>query len=70
MSPFKTSAMKGRSNKGKEPVIDVDDLSPKPKRTRSIIGVFDPDKFRSYAAFQIYVNYFREALLLVERAVD
>ena len=51
MSPFKMSAIKGGSNKGKEPVIDVDDLSLKPKWTRSTIGVFDPDKFRSYAAF-------------------
>ena len=70
MSPFKTSAVKGGSNKGKEPVIDVDDLSPRPKRTRSTIGVFDPDKFRSYAAFHNYENYLREAPLLVERAVD
>ena len=69
MCPFKTSAVKGGSSKGKEPVIDVDNLSPRPKRTRSPIGVFDPDKFRSYAAFQNYENYFREALLLVERAV-
>ena len=51
MSPFKTSAVKGGSNKGKEPIIDVDDLAPRPKRTRSTIGVFEPDKFRSYAAF-------------------
>ena len=70
MSPFKTSVVKGGSNKGKEPVIDVDNLSPRPKRTRSPIGVFDPDKFRSYAAFQNNENYFREALLLVERAVE
>ena len=70
MSPFKTSDVKGASNKGKEPVIDVDDLSPRPKGTRSTIGVFDPDKFRSYATFQNYANYFREAPLLVERAVD
>ena len=70
MSPFKTSAIKGGNNKGKELVIDVDDLSLRPKRTQSTIGVFDPNKFRSYAAFQNYVNYFREAPLLVERAVD
>ena len=70
MSPFKTLATKGGNNKGKELVIDVDDLSLRPKRTRSTIGVFDLNKFRSYAAFQNYVNYFREAPLLVERAVD
>ena len=39
MSPFKTSAVKGGSSKGKGPVIDVDNLSPRPKRTRSQIGV-------------------------------
>ena len=51
MSPFKRSVVKGGSSKGKEPVIDVDNLSPRPKRTRSPAGVYDPDKFRSYAAF-------------------
>ena len=54
MSPFKKSAKKGGSSKGKEPVIDIDNLSPRPKRTRSPIGVFDLEKFRSYAAFQNY----------------
>ena len=60
--------MKGGSSKGKKPVIDVDNL--RSKRTRSPTGVFDPDKFRSYAIFQDYEIYFRDALLLVERAVD
>ena len=62
--------MKGGSSKGKEPVIDVVDLPPRSKRTRSPSGVYDPNKFRSYAAFQTYENYFREATPLVERAVD
>ena len=70
MSSFKTSAVKGGNNIGKELVSDVDDLSLRPKRTRSMIEVFDPDKFKSYAAFQKYVNNFKEAPLLVERAVD
>ena len=70
MSLFKMSTVKGGSSKRKEPMIDVDNLSPRPKRTRSPIGVFDPNKFRSYAAFQNYENYFREALLLVERAIE
>ena len=69
MSPFKRSAVKEGSNKGKEPMIDVDDLSPKSKRTRSPTGVYDPNKFRSYAVFQTYEKYFREASLLFERAV-
>ena len=62
--------MKGGSSKGKELVIDVDNLSPRLKKTRSQTGAFDPDKFRSYAIFQDYEIYFRDALLLVERAVD
>ena len=70
MYPFKTSTVKGGSSKGKEPVIDVDNLSPRPKRTRSSIGVFDLDKFRSYATFQNCENYFRETLLLVEGVVE
>ena len=69
MSPFKRAAMIGGSNKGKELVINVDDLSPRSKRTRSPSGVYDPNKFRSYAVFHTYEKYFREATLLVERAV-
>ena len=51
MSLLKRSAMKGGSSKAKEPVIDVDDLSPRSKRTRSPMRVYDPNMFRSYAAF-------------------
>ncbi|KAL0005886.1 hypothetical protein SO802_013447 [Lithocarpus litseifolius] len=40
------------------------------KRTRSPTEAFDLDKFRSYAAFQEYEKYFRDAPLLVERVVD
>ena len=43
--------MKGGSSKGKELVIDVDNLSPRLERTRSPTGVFNLDKFRSYAVF-------------------
>ena len=42
MSPFKSSTMKGGSNKGKEPVIDVDDPSQRSKRTRFSTEVYDP----------------------------
>ena len=70
MSPFKTLAVRGGNSKGKELVIDVDDLSPRLKRTRSQTGVYDTDKFRSYATFQTYKKYFADALLLVERVVD
>ena len=70
MSPFKSASVKGKSSKGKELVIDVDDPSPRPKRTSSPFGVYDPHKFRSYAAFQTHENYFRDATPLVERAVN
>ena len=70
MSPFKKTAVKGGGSKGKEPVIEVDDFSSKTKRTRSPLGVFDPNKFRSYAAFPTHENYFRNATPLLERPVD
>ena len=70
MSPFKSSAVKGGSSKGKEPIIDVDEPSPRLKQTRFSTEVHDPNLFGSYAAFQTYRNYFRDAPLLVERAVD
>ena len=70
MSPFKRAVVKGGSSKGKEPVIDVDDLSPRTKRTRSPSGVFDLNKFKSYAAFQTQKSYFRDATPLLERVVD
>ena len=70
MSPFKRAVVKGGSNKRKEPIIDVDDLSPKTKKTCSSSGAFDPNKFRSYAAFQTHENYVRDATPLLERVVD
>ena len=70
MSPFKKAAVKGGSSKGKEPVIDVDDYSPQIKGTRSSSRGFDPNKFRSYAAFQSHENYFWNATPLLERPVD
>ena len=70
MSPFKKAAVKGGSSKGKEPVIDVDDYPPQPKGTRSSSESFDPNKFRSYAAYQSYENFFLHAKPLLERALD
>ena len=70
MSSFKRAAVKGGSSKGKEPVIDVNDLSPKIKSTRTPSEVFDPNKFRSYAAFQTHKNYFRDVTPLLERVID
>ena len=70
MSPFKRSAVKGSSSKGKEPVIDLENLTPASKKTRSSIGFYDVSKFRSYAASQAYENYIRDAPLLVERAIE
>ena len=70
MSSFKKSAMKGSSNKGKEPVIDLDSFTPKSKKTRSSIGYYDANKFRSYATSQAYENYFRDTPMLVKRVVE
>ena len=70
MSPFKKAAVKGGSSNRKEHVIDVDDYSPQTKRTRSSSGVFNPKKFKSYAAFQTHENYFRNATPLLKRPVD
>ena len=62
--------MKGGGSKGNKPVIEVDDVSPKPKRTHSPSRVLDPNKFRSYVAFQTHENYFRDATPPLERPVD
>ena len=56
MSPFKRAAMKGGNSKGKEHVIDVDDLSPRLKRNMSSSGIYDPNNFRTYTAFQTHEN--------------
>ena len=70
MSPFKKSAVKGGSSKGKELMIDLESLTLKSKKTWSLTGFYDANKFRSYAAFQAYENYFRDAPLLVESVVE
>ena len=70
MSPFRRAAVKGGNSKGKEHVIDVDDLSPRLKRNRSSLGVYDPNQFKTYAAFQTHEKYFRDAKPLLERALD
>ena len=62
--------MKGGNSKGKECVIDVDDLSPRLNRNRSSSDVYDPNKFKTYAAFQTHEKYFKDAKLLLERALD
>ena len=69
MSSFKSLAVKGGS-KGKEPVIDVDDPSPRSKRFCFSTEVNDLDLFISYATFQNYMTHFRDAPLLVERTID
>lgn len=38
--------------------------------THSPSSGFDPNKFRSYAAFQIFENYFKKATPLIERVFD
>ena len=70
MSPFKKSAMKGGSSKVKESMIDLDSLSPKSKKTRSSTRVYVDTSFRSYAAYQAYLNCFKDAPMLIERVVE
>ena len=70
MCPFQKAAVKGRNSKGKEHVIDVDDLFPSSKMTKSSSGVYDPNKFRTFTAFQTHAKYFRDAKPLLERALD
>ena len=67
MSPFKKEVVKGGYSKGKE---HVDDLSPSSKRTKSSLGVYDPNKFRTFTTFQTHAKYFRDAKSLLERALD
>ena len=69
MSPLKRATVKGGNSKGKDHVINVDDLSPRLKRNRSLSRVYDPNKFRTYAAFQTHEKYFREAKPLLERVL-
>ena len=70
MSLFKRSTVKGGCIKGKELVIDLDNFTPKSKRSRLSKGFYDVSKFRSYSASQAYENYFMEAPMLVERVLD
>ena len=62
--------MNGGSSKGKEPMIDLDNLNPMSKKTQSSTGFYDANKFRSYAASQAYENYLKAASMLVERVVE
>ena len=62
MSPFKKAAVKGGHSKGKEHVIDVDDLSPSSKRTKSSSGIYDPNKFKTFTAFQTLTLTFLSGL--------
>ena len=62
--------MKGSSNKGKEPVIDLTSFSSKSKKTQSSVGVFNDTQLRSYIAFQVYSSYFERAPMVIERVVE
>ena len=70
MFPFKKSAVKGSSSKGKEHVIDLSSFSPKSKKTRSLTGFYDDTRFKSYAAYQAYLNCFKDAPMVIERVVE
>ena len=51
-------------------MIDVNDLSPRLKRNRSSSRAYDPNKFRTYAAFQTHEKYFRDTKPLPERVLN
>ena len=51
-------------------MIDLDSFTPKSKKTQSLTGFYDANKFRSYATSQAYENYFQDAPMLVERVVE
>ena len=70
MSPFKKLAVKGGSSKGTEPVIDLSSFSPKLKKTRFSARVFNDTRFRSYTAYQAYLNCFKNAPMVIERVVE
>ena len=70
MSPFKNSTMKGGNSKAKEPVIDLSSFSPKLKKTRSSTKVYDDTRFKSYVAYQAYLNCFKDAPMLIERVIE
>ena len=48
----------------------VDDLSPSSKRAKSSSRVYDPNKFRTFIAFQTHAKYFKDAKPVLERALD
>ena len=50
--------------------FSVDDLSPSSKRAKSSSRVYDPNKFRTFIAFQTHAKYFKDAKPLLERALD
>ena len=62
--------MKGSSSKGKEPVIDLSSFSPKSKKTQSLTGVFDDTRFRTYTAYQAYLNCFKDAPMVIEQVIE
>ena len=53
-----------------EPVIDLNSFSPKLKKTQSSVRVYDDTRFRSYAAYQAYLNHFKGAPMLIERVIE
>ena len=70
MSHFKKPIVKGSYSKGNEPIIDLSNFSPKSKKTRSSTGVFDDTRFRSYTAYQAYLNYFIDSPMVIELVVE
>ena len=51
-------------------MIDLNSLSLKSKKTRSSTGIYDVTHFKSYIAYQAYLNNFMGAPVLIERVVE
>ena len=70
IAKIQADLVRNKANKMVNKIQPYNDPSPRPKRTQSSSGVYDPHKFRYSAAFQTHENYFRDATPIVERAVD
>ena len=70
MSPFKKSTVKRGSSKGNELVIDLDSLSLSQRRLDLRLEFMTTFAFRSYVAYQAYLNHFKGAPMLMERVVE
>ena len=62
--------MKDGCSKGKEPMIDLTSSPQRQKRSRSSPSDFNHSRFKSFAAYQSYLNNFKNAPLVLEHLVE